>query len=54
MHHLRAQPAGGAFHAADKLKKCAEKVNKHLKFEGVVSKAMAATGKGLKLAVSSQ
>ena len=39
MQCRRGAPAGIAFYAADKLKKRAEKVNKHIKFEGVVSKA---------------
>ena len=42
-----APPAGIAFYAADKLKKRAEKVNKHIEFEGVVSKATAMGVKGL-------
>jgi len=32
-----ARPAGGAFYAADKQKKCAEKVNKHVQIECIVS-----------------
>ncbi len=41
------RPAGIVFYAADELKKSAEKVNKHIEFKEIVSKATAMGVKAL-------